>query len=47
MGVKAGLDPQTMLDVMRVSSGTNHPIENSIPHYVLPNVPIGFSLDLS
>ena len=47
MGVKAGLDPQTMLDVLRVSSGTNHAIENKIPRYVLPNVPIGFSLDLS
>ena len=47
VGVKGGLDPQTMLDVLRVSSGTNHAIENKIPRYVLPNLPIGFSLDLS
>ena len=47
VGVKAGLDPETMLAVLGVSSGTNHAIENKIPKYVLPGVPIGFSLDLS
>ena len=47
VGVKGGLDPKTMLDILAVSSGTNHAIENKIPRYVLRNVPIGFSLDLS
>ena len=47
VGVKAGLDPKTMLDILAVSSGTNHAIENKIPKYELKNVPIGFSLDLS
>jgi 3-hydroxyisobutyrate dehydrogenase-like beta-hydroxyacid dehydrogenase len=47
VGAKAGLDPQTMLDVLSVSSGTNHAVEKKIPKYVLPGVPIGFSLDLS
>ena len=36
-----------MLDVLAVSSGTNHAVETKIPNYVLRNVPIGFSLDLS
>ena len=47
VGAKAGLDPKTMLDILAVSSGTNHAIENKIPRYILKNVPIGFSLDLS
>jgi 3-hydroxyisobutyrate dehydrogenase-like beta-hydroxyacid dehydrogenase len=47
IGVKAGLDPKTMLDVLAVSSGTNHAIEIKIPKYVMKNIPIGFSLDLS
>ena len=47
VGAKAGLDPQTMLDVLSVSSGTNHAVEKKIPKYVLPGVPIGFSLALS
>lgn len=47
VGVKAGLDPKTMLDVLGVSSGTNHAIESKIPNYVLPGIPMGFSLDLS
>ena len=47
VGAKAGLDPQTMLDVLSVSSGTNHAVEKKIPKYLLPGVPIGFSLDLS
>ena len=47
VGVKGGLDPQTMLDVLRVSSGTNHAIESKIPNYLLRGVPMGFSLDLS
>ena len=47
VGAKAGLDPATMVDVLRVSSGTNHAIESKIPKYLLRGVPMGFSLDLS
>lgn len=47
VGVKGGLDPKTMLDILAVSSGTNHAVETKIPNYVLRNLPIGFSLDLS
>lgn len=47
VGAKAGLDPSTMVDVLRVSSGTNHAIESKIPNYLLRGVPMGFSLDLS
>ena len=47
VGVKGGLDPETMLAVLGVSSGTNHAVENKIPRYVLPNIPIGFALELS
>ena len=47
LGVKGGLDPKKMIDVLAVSSGTNHAVETKIPNYVLHNVPMGFSLDLS
>ena len=47
VGVKAGLDAQTMVQVLRLSSGTNHAIESKIPNYVLPGRPMGFALDLS
>jgi len=47
LGVKGGLDPQVMLAVLGASSGTNHSVENKIPRYVMPNVPIGFTLELS
>lgn len=47
LGAKAGLDPVTMLDVLRVSSGTNHAVESKIPKYLLRDQPMGFSLDLS
>jgi hypothetical protein len=47
LGAKAGLDPRAMVDVLRVSSGTNHSIESKIPKYLLRGVPMGFSLDLS
>ncbi len=47
LGAKAGLDPVTMLEVLRVSSGTNHAVESKIPKYLLRDQPMGFSLDLS
>jgi len=31
MGVKAGLDPQTIYDVVRVSTGTSYEFENRVP----------------
>lgn len=36
MGVKAGLDPKTMLDVINVSSGRSRATEANYPRYVLP-----------
>ena len=30
-----------------LEAGTNHAVEKKIPKYVLPGIPIGFSLDLS
>lgn len=47
VGAKAGLDPSTMLDILAVSSGTNHAIQSKIPRYLMRDVPMGFSLDLS
>jgi 3-hydroxyisobutyrate dehydrogenase-like beta-hydroxyacid dehydrogenase len=47
VGAKAGLDPKIMLDILAVSSGTNHAIESKIPNYVMRNLPMGFALDLS
>ena len=46
-GAKAGLNPAAMVDVLRVSSGTNHAIESKIPKYLLRGIPMGFGLDLS
>lgn len=46
-GAKAGLDPKTMLDILKVSSGTNHAIESKIPKFLLQGAPMGFALDLS
>lgn len=36
MGVKAGLDPKVMLDVINVSSGRTRATEENYPRYVLP-----------
>ena len=36
MGVKAGLDPRIMLDVINVSSGRNTATEQKFPEVVLP-----------
>jgi 3-hydroxyisobutyrate dehydrogenase-like beta-hydroxyacid dehydrogenase len=36
MGVKAGLDPQTMIDVINVSSGRNSAIQDKFPRAILP-----------
>jgi 3-hydroxyisobutyrate dehydrogenase-like beta-hydroxyacid dehydrogenase len=48
MGVKAGLDPQTMIDVINVSSGRNSAIQDKFPRAVLPRTfDFGFTTGLS
>ncbi len=47
VGMKGGLDPQTMLTVLNASTGRSGATEDKIPRYVLPGVPINFGLDLS
>jgi 3-hydroxyisobutyrate dehydrogenase-like beta-hydroxyacid dehydrogenase len=48
MGVKAGLDPQVMLDVLNASSGRNSATVDKFPRAVLPRTfDFGFSTGLS
>jgi len=48
MGVKAGLDPQIMIDVINVSSGRNSATLDKIPRAVLPrSFDFGFTTGLS
>jgi 3-hydroxyisobutyrate dehydrogenase-like beta-hydroxyacid dehydrogenase len=48
MGVKAGLDPQTMIDVISASSGRNSAIGDKFPRAILPrSFDFGFSTGLS
>ncbi len=48
MGVKAGLDPQMMIDVINVSSGRNSAIQDKFPRAVLPrSFDFGFATGLS
>jgi 3-hydroxyisobutyrate dehydrogenase-like beta-hydroxyacid dehydrogenase len=47
MGVKAGLDPQTMIDVINVSSGRNSAIQDKFPKSILPRTfDFGFATGL-
>jgi 3-hydroxyisobutyrate dehydrogenase len=47
LGVKAGLDPKAMLDVIGVSSGRSYALEAKVPNFVLPgNFEPGFAIDL-
>ena len=47
MGIKAGLDPQMMIDVINVSSGSNTAIRDKFPRAVLPrSFDYGFSTGL-
>jgi 3-hydroxyisobutyrate dehydrogenase-like beta-hydroxyacid dehydrogenase len=47
MGVKAGLDPQTMLDVINAGSGRNSATQDKFPKSVLPRrFDFGFSTGL-
>jgi len=48
MGVKAGLDPQVMLDVLNASSGRNSATTDKFPRAVLPRTfDFGFATQLS
>lgn len=48
MGVKAGLDPQVMLDVINASSGRNSATTDKLPRAVLPRTfDFGFATGLS
>ncbi|HEY0185077.1 MAG TPA: NAD(P)-dependent oxidoreductase [Rhodopila sp.] len=48
MGVKAGLDPKVMLDVINVSSGRNSATQDKFPRAVLPRTfDFGFATGLS
>ncbi len=48
MGVKAGLDPQQMLDVINAGSGRNSATQDKFPRSVLPGTfDFGFSIGLS
>jgi 3-hydroxyisobutyrate dehydrogenase-like beta-hydroxyacid dehydrogenase len=48
MGVKAGLDPKTMIEVINVSSGRNSATQDKFPRAVLPRTfDFGFTTGLS
>ncbi|WP_264479125.1 NAD(P)-dependent oxidoreductase, partial [Acidisoma silvae] len=48
MGMKAGLDPKVMIDVINVSSGRNSAIQDKFPRSVLPGTfDFGFMTGLS
>jgi 3-hydroxyisobutyrate dehydrogenase len=48
MGVKAGLDPKTMLDVINAGSGRNSASQDKFPRAVLPGTfDFGFATGLS
>jgi 3-hydroxyisobutyrate dehydrogenase-like beta-hydroxyacid dehydrogenase len=48
MGVKAGLDPYTMLDVLNVSTGRNSATADKFPRAIVPRTfDFGFSTGLS
>lgn len=47
LGVKAGLDPKTMLEVIGVSSGRSYAFEAKVPNFILKgNFAPGFAIDL-
>ncbi len=48
MGVKAGLDPKVMIDILNVSSGRNSAIQDKFPRSILPGTfDFGFATGLS
>ena len=47
MGVKAGLDPQTIYEVVRVSTGTSHAWETRVPKVLARDFTPGGTVDIS
>ena len=47
MGVKAGLDPQTIYDVVRVSTGTSHAFETGVPKILARDFTPGGTIDIT
>ena len=47
MGVKAGLSPQTIFDVVRVSTGTSHAFESRVPRMLKRDFAPGGTVDIS
>jgi 3-hydroxyisobutyrate dehydrogenase-like beta-hydroxyacid dehydrogenase len=46
-GVKAGLDPQTIYDVVRVSTGTSHAFETGVPRILARDFTPGGTVDIT
>ena len=47
LGVKAGLDPQTIYEVIRVSTGTSHAFEGRVPKILRRDFAPGGTVDIS
>jgi 3-hydroxyisobutyrate dehydrogenase len=47
LGVKAGLDPQTIYDVIRVSTGTSHQFATRVPRMLARDFAPGGTIDIS
>jgi 3-hydroxyisobutyrate dehydrogenase len=47
MGVKAGLDPQAIFDVVRVSTGTSFAFESAVPRMLSRDFAPGGTVDIS
>ena len=47
MGVKAGLDPRTIYDVIRVSTGTSHAFETGVPKILARDFTPGGTVDIT
>ena len=47
LGVKAGLDPQTIYEVVRVSTGSSVQFENRVPRMLARNFVPGGTIDIS
>jgi 3-hydroxyisobutyrate dehydrogenase len=47
LGVKAGLDPRTIYDVVRVSTGTSHAFETGVPRILARDFSPGGTIDIT
>jgi 3-hydroxyisobutyrate dehydrogenase-like beta-hydroxyacid dehydrogenase len=47
LGVKAGLDPRTIYDVVRVSTGTSHAFETGVPRILARDFTPGGTVDIT